>query len=83
MGIQPIRSPAGHVAGPIPPGSGTGRIVAESLRGQLGPVQVALGDAIAAPLALAQSMGRLADLVQKLSDSVADFKLPEERGTGE
>ena len=31
----------------------------------------------------AQSMGRLADLVQKLSDSVADFKLPEERGTGE
>ena len=31
----------------------------------------------------AQSMGRLADLVHKLSDSVADFKLPEERGTGE
>jgi len=30
----------------------------------------------------AQSMGRLADLVQKLSDSVADFKLPEERETG-
>ena len=31
----------------------------------------------------AQSMGRLADLVHKLSHSVADFKLPEERGTGE
>jgi twitching motility protein PilJ len=29
----------------------------------------------------AQSMGRLADLVHKLSDSVADFKLPEDRGT--
>jgi twitching motility protein PilJ len=31
----------------------------------------------------AQSMGRLADLVQKLSASVSDFKLPEERGTAE
>jgi twitching motility protein PilJ len=29
----------------------------------------------------AQSMGRLADLVHKLSDSVADFKLPEDKGT--
>ena len=29
----------------------------------------------------AQSMGRLADLVHKLSESVADFKLPEDRGT--
>ena len=27
----------------------------------------------------AQSMGRLADLVHKLSDSVADFKLPGSR----
>jgi twitching motility protein PilJ len=30
----------------------------------------------------AQSMGKLADLVQKLSDSVADFKLPKTRGGG-
>lgn len=30
----------------------------------------------------AQSMGRLADLVHKLSDSVADFKLPRTRGDG-
>lgn len=30
----------------------------------------------------AQSMGRLADLVHKLSDSVADFKLPKTRGGG-
>jgi twitching motility protein PilJ len=30
----------------------------------------------------AQSMGRLADLVHKLSDSVADFKLPKIEGTG-
>jgi twitching motility protein PilJ len=30
----------------------------------------------------AQSMGRLADLVHKLSDSVADFKLPKPRGDG-
>lgn len=30
----------------------------------------------------AQSMGRLADLVHKLSESVADFKLPSDRGTG-
>ena len=30
----------------------------------------------------AQAMGRLADLVQKLSESVADFKLPGDRGTG-
>ena len=28
----------------------------------------------------AQSMGRLADLVHKLSDSVADFKLPNIEG---
>jgi twitching motility protein PilJ len=31
----------------------------------------------------AQYMGRLADLVHKLSDSVADFKLPRERESGE
>jgi twitching motility protein PilJ len=30
----------------------------------------------------AQAMGRLADLVEKLSESVADFKLPGDRGTG-
>jgi twitching motility protein PilJ len=30
----------------------------------------------------AQSMGRLADLVHKLSDSVADFKLPKTEGSG-
>ncbi len=30
----------------------------------------------------AQAMGRLADLVHKLSESVADFKLPGDRGTG-
>ena len=30
----------------------------------------------------AQSMGKLADLVHKLSDSVADFKLPKTRGGG-
>jgi twitching motility protein PilJ len=30
----------------------------------------------------AQSMGRLADLVHKLSESVADFKLPKTRGDG-
>jgi twitching motility protein PilJ len=30
----------------------------------------------------AQSMGRLADLVHKLSESVADFKLPKTRGSG-
>jgi twitching motility protein PilJ len=30
----------------------------------------------------AQSMGRLADLVHKLSDSVADFKLPQSEGSG-
>ena len=30
----------------------------------------------------AQSMGRLADLVHKLSESVADFKLPRTRGDG-
>jgi twitching motility protein PilJ len=28
----------------------------------------------------AQSMGRLSDLVHKLSDSVADFKLPDIEG---
>jgi twitching motility protein PilJ len=30
----------------------------------------------------ARAMGRLADLVHKLSESVADFKLPGDRGTG-
>ena len=30
----------------------------------------------------AQAMGRLADLVHKLSESVADFKLPGDKGTG-
>ena len=30
----------------------------------------------------AQSMGRLADLVHKLSESVADFKLPKTEGNG-
>ena len=31
----------------------------------------------------AQSMGALTDLVHKLSDSVADFKLPKDRGPSE
>ena len=54
---------------------------ATSVAGQMNSIRDVSIQTLEGSNQTAQSMGSLTDLVHKLSDSVADFKLPEDRGT--
>ena len=81
MNAWPGRLPLSLACQSLPANAQTQAETATRVAGQMNSIRDVSIQTLEGSNQTAQSMGRLTDLVHKLSDSVADFKLPEDRGT--